>query len=86
MGLRDRFFSLTRSRSTTLDLSILKDKHVDVVVDVRRYRGSRACPQFNKGQMTIELKKENISYIHIEKLGGRRKQSDTKRSRYVCVK
>jgi hypothetical protein len=32
--------------------------------------------------MTIELKKENISYIHIEKLGGRRKQSDTKRSRY----
>jgi uncharacterized protein (DUF488 family) len=32
--------------------------------------------------MTIELKKENVSYIHIEKLGGRRKQSDTKRSRY----
>ena len=32
--------------------------------------------------MIIELKKENISYIHIERLGGRRKQSDTKRSRY----
>jgi uncharacterized protein (DUF488 family) len=63
-------------------ISSLKDKHVDTVVDVRRYPGSRACPQFNKGQMIIELKKENISYMHIEKLGGRRKQSDTKRSRY----
>ena len=56
-------------------ISILKDKHVDAVVDVRRYPGSKACPQFNKEQMTMELKKENISYIHIEKLGGRRKQS-----------
>jgi hypothetical protein len=24
--------------------------------------------------MSIELKKENVSYIHIEKLGGRRNQ------------
>ena len=56
-------------------ISILKGKDADAVVDVRRYSGSRACPQFNKEQMTIELKKENISYIHIEKIGGRRKQS-----------
>jgi len=60
----------------------LKDKHVDAVVDVGRYPGSREYPQFNKEQMIMELKKENLSYIHIEKLGGRRKQSDTKRSRY----
>lgn len=63
-------------------ISTLKDNHVDIVVDVRRYPGSRSCPQFNKEYMTIELKKENVSYIHIEKLGGRRKQADTKRSRY----
>ena len=62
-------------------ISTLKDNHVNVVVDVRRYPGSRACPQFNKEHLIIELKKENVSYIHIEKLGGRRKQSDTKRSR-----
>ena len=35
-----------------------------------------------KEQMTTELKKENVSYMHIEKLGGRRKLSDTSRSRY----
>ena len=63
-------------------ISILKDSHVDVVVDVRRYPGSRVCPQFNKERMIVELKKENLSYMHIEKLGGRRKQSDTTRSRY----
>lgn len=59
-------------------ISILKDNHVDLVVDVRRYPASRACPQFNKEQMTIELRKENVSYIHIEKLGGRRNKLDTK--------
>jgi uncharacterized protein (DUF488 family) len=32
--------------------------------------------------MTRELKKENVSYMHVEKLGGRRKLSDTSTSRY----
>ncbi len=62
--------------------STLKDNRIDVVVDVRRYPGSRTCPQFNKEQLIIALKKENISYAHIEKLGGRRKQSDIKGIRY----
>ncbi len=78
-----RIFTIGHSNHKWSDfISILKDNHVDLVVDVRRYPGSRACPQFNKEQMIIELKKENVSYIHIEKLGGRRKQSDIKRSRY----
>ena len=51
---------------------------MDLVVDVRRYPGSRACPQFNREQMTIELRKENVSYVHIEKLGGRRNKLDIK--------
>lgn len=63
-------------------VSTLKDNHIDVVVDVRRYPGSRKCPQFNKEQMVKTLKKQNVSYVHIEKLGGRRKQSDITRSRY----
>jgi uncharacterized protein (DUF488 family) len=59
-------------------ISTLRDNHGDLVVDVRRYPGSRACPQFNKEQMTIKLRKENVSYIHIEKLGGRRNKLDVK--------
>jgi len=62
-------------------VSTLKDNRIDVVVDVRRYPGSRTCPQFNKDQIINALPKEYVSYVHIEKLGGRRKQSDTKGSR-----
>jgi len=61
-------------------ISTLEDNHIDVLVDVHHYSGSRTCPQFNKEQMTMAFKKENVSYVHIEKLGGRRKQSDSKRS------
>jgi len=60
----------------------LIDNHIEAIVDVRRYTGSRTCPQFNKEQMIKALNKENVSYVHIEKLGGRRKQSDTKKFRY----
>ncbi len=63
-------------------VSTLKDNLIDVVVDVRRYPGSRICPQFNKEEMIKALDKENVSYVHIGKLGGRRNQSDTKGSGY----
>jgi uncharacterized protein (DUF488 family) len=74
-----RVFTIGHSNRQWSDfISILKDNHVDLLVDIRRYPGSRACPQFNKEQMTIELNKESISYIHIEKLGGRRNKLDIK--------
>ena len=60
----------------------MKDNHVDLLVDVRRYPGSRACPQFNKEQMTTRLTEENVLYVHIEKLGGRRNKLDIKEDRY----
>jgi uncharacterized protein (DUF488 family) len=44
------------------------------VVDVRRFPGSKICPQFNKEEIIKEIVKENIAYRHIEKLGGLRKQ------------
>jgi uncharacterized protein (DUF488 family) len=78
----DRVFTIGHSNRKWSDfISILKDNHVDLLVDVRRYPGSRACPQFNKEHMTTELQKENVSYVHIEKLGGRRNKLDTKEDR-----
>ena len=53
-------------------ISILEHNNVDLLVDVRRYPWSRVCPQFNSEQMATKLHEENVSYIHIEKLGGRR--------------
>jgi uncharacterized protein (DUF488 family) len=77
-----RVFTIGHSNRKWSDfIFMLKDNHVDVLVDVRRYPGSRACPQFNKEEMTTELRKENVSYVHIEKLGGRRNKLDVKRDR-----
>ena len=58
-------------------MSLLLQNHVTVVVDVRRFPGSRLWPQFNKENMTKELIKQDIRYTHIEKLGGRRKKKKT---------
>jgi uncharacterized protein (DUF488 family) len=78
-----RVFTIGHSNLKWSDfIFMLKDNHVDVLVDVRRYPRSRACPHFNKEQMTIELRKENVSYLHIEKLGGRRNKLDVKGDRY----
>jgi uncharacterized protein (DUF488 family) len=79
-----RVFTIGHSNRKWIDfISILKENNVDLLVDVRRYPGSRACPQFNKEQMTTAVQRENISYVHIEKLGGRRnnKKSDSKGNR-----
>ncbi len=78
-----RVFTIGHSNHKWGDfISILKDNQVDLLVDVRRYPGSRACPQFNKEQMNTELGKEIISYVHIERLGGRRNKLDTKEDRH----
>lgn len=47
---------------------------MNILVDVRRYPGSCAYPQFNREEMAKQLKKEDITYVHIEKPGGRRRQ------------
>jgi uncharacterized protein (DUF488 family) len=43
------------------------------VADVRSYPGSRRYPQFNKEALEISLPENNIQYVHLKKLGGRRK-------------
>jgi uncharacterized protein (DUF488 family) len=79
-----RIFTIGHSNRKWSDfISILKHNHVDLLVDVRRYPGSRACPEFNKEQMTKKLREENVLYVHIEKLGGRRNKLDTKEDRHT---
>jgi uncharacterized protein (DUF488 family) len=60
-----RIFTIGHSNRQWNDfISLLQDNHVDIVVDVRRYPGSKACPQFNKEEMTKELTRKNIEYIN----------------------
>ena len=54
-------------------IAILQSFHVDLLVDVRNYPGSRRYPHFNKEALEISLAKGNIQYAHLKDLGGRRK-------------
>ena len=52
---------------------MLQSFQIRVVTDVRSYPGSRRYPQFNKEALEISLSKNNIEYVHVKELGGRRK-------------
>lgn len=60
-------------------IQLLETFHIELLVDVRHYPGSRKFPQFNKDNMAEVLPKNNIEYRHLVDLGGRRKmQPDSK--------
>ena len=66
---------LTIGHSTrTLDdfIEMLRAHGVTLLVDIRRFPGSRRQPQFNKETLAGALKKEGIAYEHAVDLGGRR--------------
>ena len=60
-------------------LQMLRSFDIKVLVDVRRFPGSRKYPQFNKENIEAALRENGIAYTHLEALGGRRKvQKDSK--------
>jgi uncharacterized protein (DUF488 family) len=52
--------------------AILKEAGVALLVDVRRFPGSRRHPQFGKERLRAALAAEGIGYRHEPDLGGRR--------------
>ncbi len=64
-------------------LKMLQFFHIELVADIRSYPGSRKFPQFNKENLAITLPENNVEYIHIPKLGGRRRvKKDSKNNRW----
>ena len=59
----------------TLDefYELLQSCSIATLADVRSYPGSRRYPHFNKENLALELPAKGISYLHIQRLGGRRK-------------
>lgn len=53
-------------------LEILQAEDVAAVADVRRFPGSRRCPQFNRDAMEVALQSVGVAYRHFPELGGRR--------------
>lgn len=54
-------------------LLLLQSFEIKVLVDIRRFPGSKKFPHFNKEELSSTLKKHNIEYLHYKELGGRRK-------------
>ena len=61
----------TRSREEFL--AALHSFQIEVLVDVRRYPGSKKYPQFNATALATYLPEAGISYLPEVELGGRRK-------------
>lgn len=57
-------------------IELLLQNNIAILVDVRRFPGSRKFPHFNKERLAQSLKEASIEYLHYENLGGRRKPQE----------
>ncbi len=55
-------------------LALLAEHGIEVLVDIRRFPGSRKFPHFHQDQLVSTLPKAGIEYHWLEALGGRRGQ------------
>lgn len=66
-------FTIGHSTRTSDELlSLLAEHGVEVLVDVRRYPGSRRHPQFSRDALAVALAGAHLQYMHEPDLGGRR--------------
>ena len=60
------------TRSLDELVALLRENGIDLLVDVRRFPGSKRYPHFGKDQLEASLPHAGIEYRHMEALGGRR--------------
>jgi uncharacterized protein (DUF488 family) len=53
-------------------IALLQSQQIELVIDVRRFPGSRLHPQFNSGLLATSLADAGIAYRSAPELGGRR--------------
>ncbi len=54
-------------------MDMLYSFNIELVADIRSFPGSRKFPQYNKEALAVSLPGNNIQYVHLKSLGGRRK-------------
>jgi uncharacterized protein (DUF488 family) len=76
--IEDKIIWTIGHSTKTLDEFIgnLKAFDIKLIVDVRSLPGSSKFPHFNKENLMVSLKENEINYIHIPNLGGRRKANE----------
>jgi uncharacterized protein (DUF488 family) len=66
--------------------SLLKEHEIRLVADIRRFPSSRKFPHFNSSTLSELLAPENIDYLWLESLGGRRDTEKDSKSVNVGLK
>ncbi|HET6231504.1 MAG TPA: DUF488 domain-containing protein [Longimicrobiaceae bacterium] len=65
------------TRSIEEFLELLRENGVELLVDVRRFPGSRRFPQFGSEALAAALREAGIAYVHEPEMGGRRAPAKT---------
>lgn len=68
------------TREADCFISLLEEKGIKLVADVRMFPGSKRYPQFNRESLAKTLSAHGISYEHFPELGGRRKSRKDSRN------
>jgi uncharacterized protein (DUF488 family) len=69
----DTVYTIGHSTRTIEDfIKLIKTYEIEMVVDVRTIAGSNYNPQYNEEELSKSLRKNNISYLRLEGLGGLR--------------
>jgi len=53
-------------------VDMLHSFNIEVLADIRSFPGSKLVPHFNKENLAVTMPGNNIEYIHLKLLGGRR--------------
>ena len=53
-------------------VEMLLSFNIQMLVDIRSFPGSKRYPQFNKENLEQSIPQNNIEYVHLKSLGGRR--------------
>ncbi len=65
-------FTIGHSNHSSAEfVELLQQHEISVVVDIRRFPGSRSFPQFNQEKLSATLRAGGIDYRWLEELGGR---------------
>lgn len=68
-----RLYTIGHSSRTFDELHALLDRHgIELLVDVRRFPGSRRQPWFGQDELHDALLERGVGYRHLRELGGRR--------------
>lgn len=54
-------------------VALLRENGIERLADIRRYPGSRRYPHFSRDSLAAALPQAGIEYVHVPRLGGRRK-------------